>query len=146
MDVAYATLIAEVLKLMVAEEWLDAGGMNAWHTAELGKLLRLTERQGEGAGIGDKAFLAAFGYPGSSTELKGLWEHLVETVSSRGSIDAATGRLLEHYLRHGTLATRISKAVGLLPSRAKLSRVYEQLCEALAEGAPFAPPAPPANR
>jgi hypothetical protein len=146
MDVAYATLIAEVLKLMVAEEWLDAGGMNAWRTADLGKLLRLTERQGEGAGIGDRAFLAAFGYPGSSTELKGLWEHLVETVSSRGSIDAATGRLLEHYLRHGTLATRIGKAVGLLPSRAKLSRVYEQLCEALAEGAPFAPPAPPVNR
>jgi hypothetical protein len=146
MDVAYATLIAEVLKLMVAEEWLDTGGMNAWQTADLGKLLRLTERQGEGAGIGDRAFLAAFGYPGSSTELKGLWEHLVETVSARGSIDAATGRLLEHYLRHGTLATRISKAVGLLPSRAKLSRVYEQLCEALAEGAPFAPPAPPVNR
>jgi hypothetical protein len=146
MDVAYATLIAEVLKLMVAEEWLDTGGMNAWQTADLGKLLRLTERQGEGAGIGDKAFLAAFGYPGSSTELKSLWEHLVETVSARGSIDAATGRLLEHYLRHGTLATRISKAVGLLPSRAKLSRVYEQLCEALAEGAPFAPPAPPVNR
>ena len=146
MDVAYATLIAEVLKLMVAEEWLDAGGMNAWATGELGKLLRLTERQGEGAVIGDKRFLAAYGLNASGTELKGLWEHLVETVSARGSIDAATGRLLEHYLRYGTLATRISKAVGLVPSRAKLSRVYEQLCEALAEGAPFAPPAPPANR
>lgn len=147
MDVAYAALIAEILKLMVAEEWLDAGGMNAWQTGELGKLLRLSERQAEGTVVGDKRYLAGFGYPGSGTELKGLWEHLVETVSARGSIDAATGRLLEHYLRHGTLATRISKAVGLVPPRATLMRVYEQLCEALAEGQPFAapPPAPAAR-
>ena len=58
---------------------------------------------------------------------------------------AGTGRLLEHYLRHGTLATRIGKAVGLLPTRAKLTRVYEQLCEALAESTPFTPPPPVAR-
>ena len=78
----------------------------------------------------------------SGTELKGLWEHLIETISARGSLAPDTGRLLEHYLRHGTLATRIGKAVGLLPTRAKLARVYEELCEALADGTPFAPPPP----
>jgi gamma-glutamyl:cysteine ligase YbdK (ATP-grasp superfamily) len=143
MDVAYAALIVEVLKLLVAEQWLDARRMNAWDTAELAKLLKLAERQGEGAGIGDRRYLAALGFPGGSTEAKGLWEHLIEAVSERGALDAATGRLLEHYLRHGTLATRIGKAVGLLPTRAKLTRVYEQLCEALAAGEPFAPPPPP---
>ena len=102
----------------------------------------LAARRGEEAGIGDKRFLSAFGYPGSGTELKGLWEHLIETVSARGSLAPDTGRLLEHYLRHGTLATRIGKAVGLLPTRAKLMRVYEELCEALADAQPFAPPAP----
>jgi len=142
-DVAYAALIVEVLKLLCAERWLDRKGMDAWHTSELGKLLKLTERQAEGAGIGDKRYLSAFGFPGSSTELKGLWEHLIEAVSAGGGIDVGTGRLLEHYLRHGTLATRIGKAVGLLPTRAKLMRVYEDLCEALADGAPFAPPPPP---
>jgi hypothetical protein len=118
--------------------------MDAWPTSELGKLLRLSERRAEETGINDKRYLQAFGFRGSSTELKGLWEHLVEAVSARGNLDAATARLLEHYLRHGTLATRIFKAVGLLPSRAKLTRVYEELCEALASGTPFAPPAPPA--
>ena len=96
MDVAYAALIVEVLKLMCAEEWLDRKGMNGWHTSELGKLLTLTERQAEGTGIGDKRYLSAFGFPGSSTELKGLWEHLIETVSAGGGIDVGTGRLLEH--------------------------------------------------
>jgi carboxylate-amine ligase len=141
-DVAYAELIVEVLKLLCAEQWLDVGGMNRRRTAELGTLLTLAARQGEGAAIGDKSYLGAFGYRGSFTELKGLWEHLIETVSKRGSLAASTGRLLEHYLRHGTLATRIGKAVGLLPARAKVARVYEQLCESLAEGTPFTPPAP----
>jgi hypothetical protein len=143
MDVAYAALIVEVLKLLCAERWLDAPGMNRWPAAQLKLLLELAARRGEGAGIGDKQYLAAFGMRSSGTELKGLWEHLIETVSARGSLDAATGRLLEHYLRHGTLATRISKAVGLLPGRTTIARVYEDLCEALADGTPFAPPPPP---
>jgi len=139
MDVAYAALIVEVLKLLCAEQWLDREGMNRWRTEDLGELLTLTERQGEGTAVGDKRYLAAFGLRSSGMELKGLWEHLVEAVSARGAIDVATGRLLEHYLRYGTLATRIGKAVGLLPSRAKLKWVYEALSEALASGAPFAP-------
>jgi hypothetical protein len=142
MDVAYAALIVEVLKLLCAERWLDAAGMNRRRTAELGTLLDLAARQGEGLGIGDKAYLQALGFRGGSTELKGLWERLIETVAAHGSLAPEHARLLEHYLRHGTLATRISKAVGLLPTRAKLARVYEELCEALAEGKPFAPPPP----
>ncbi len=145
MDVAYAALIVEVLKLLCAEQWLDSAGMNRWRTDELGKLLTLAARQGEGAGIGDRRYLAAFGLRSSGMELKALWERLIETVSARGSLSAEHGRLLEHYLRHGTLATRIGKAVGLLPSRAKLTRVYEELCEALGDARPFAPPPPPAD-
>ena len=145
MDVAYAALIVEVLKLLCAEQWLDSAGMNRWRTEELGKLLTLAARQGEGAGIGDRQYLAAFGVRSSGMELKGLWERLIETVSARGSLTAEHGRLLEHYLRHGTLATRIGKAVGLLPTRAKLTRVYEELCEALGDARPFAPPPPPAD-
>jgi hypothetical protein len=145
MDVAYAALIVEVLKLLCSEQWLDRAGMNAWRTEELGTLLELASRQGEGAGIGDKRYLSAFGLRSSGADLKAVWEHLIETVSARGSLAPDTGRLLEHYLRHGTLATRIGKAVGLLPTRAKLTRVYEQLCEALAESTPFTPP-PPAHR
>jgi hypothetical protein len=140
MDVAYATLIVEVLKLLCAEQWIDAAGMNRRRTEELGELLTLAARQGEAAGIADKRYLSAFGFRGSSTDLEGLWEHLIETVSACGSLASETGRLLEHYLRHGTLATRIGRAVGLLPTRIKLERVYEDLCEALADSTPFAPP------
>lgn len=140
MDVAYAALIVEVLKLLCEERWLDRDGMNRWRTAELGELFRLSERRAEGAEVGERSYLAGFGFRGGSTDLKGLWEHLVETVSARGSLDLRAGRLVEHYLRHGSLATRISKAVGLVPTHATLMKVYEQLCEALGDGTPFAPP------
>ncbi|HET8699399.1 MAG TPA: glutamate-cysteine ligase family protein, partial [Gammaproteobacteria bacterium] len=145
MDVAYAALIVEVLKLLVEERWADRRGLDAWHENELGKLLELAERRGEDAGVSDRRYLAALGFRGSSTNLLGLWEHLAEQVSARGTLDVATGRKLEHYLRHGTLATRIAKAVGLLPTHQKIERVYAELCEALASGEPFAPhaPAPP---
>jgi len=145
MDLAFAALIVEVLKLLCTEQWLDVAGMNRRRTEELGRLLDLAARQGEGLGLADRAYLQAFGFRGSATELKALWEHLIETVSARGSLTLDHARHLEHYLRHGTLATRIGKALGLLPTRAKLTRIYEELCEALAGGAPFAPP-PPTSR
>jgi hypothetical protein len=145
MDVAYAALIVEVLKLLCSEQWLDRAGMNRWRTEELRILLELASRQGEDAVVGDKRYLSAFGLRSSGIEIKGVWEHLIEAVSARGSLPRDTGRFLEHYLRHGTLATRIGKAVGLLPTRAKLTRVYEQLCEALAEATPFTPPQPVAR-
>jgi len=143
MDMAFTALIVEVLKLLASERWLDTAGMNRRRTEDLGRLLELAARQGEGLGVADRPYLQAFGFRGSATELKSLWEHLIETVSARGSLSPANGRRLEHYLRHGTLSTRIGKAVGLLPTRAKLARVYEDLCEALAESTPFAPPRPP---
>jgi hypothetical protein len=52
MDVAYAALIVEVLKLLCAEQWLDVRGMNRWHTAELATLLALTPRAGATASLG----------------------------------------------------------------------------------------------
>jgi hypothetical protein len=143
MDVAYAALVVEVLKLLCDERWADRRSLNAWHTGELGKLLELAQRQAEATGIGERRYLKALGFRGGSTELKGLWEHLLDAVSAHGSITDETGRLLEHYMRYGTLATRIVKGVGLLPSHAKIARVYGELCEALAESSPYAPPPPP---
>ena len=85
--------------------------------------------------------MGALGLKRSGATVGELWEHLIETVAARGALDRDSGRMLEHYLRHGTLATRISKAVGLFPDRNKLKKVYVELCEALATGTPFAPPA-----
>jgi glutamate---cysteine ligase / carboxylate-amine ligase len=144
MDVAYAALIVEVLKLLCAEQWCDLRALQSWSTTYLGELLKLTERTAEDAAIGDRKYLAALGMRGGSTIGRKLWEHLVDAVSARGSLDDTTERMLEHYLRHGSLATRIGDAVGLVPGRARLRDVYAELCESLAANSPFTPELPPA--
>jgi glutamate---cysteine ligase / carboxylate-amine ligase len=143
MDVAYAALIVDVLKVLCEERWADRRALDKWHTNELGALLDLTQRRAEGAGITERRFLGALGFKGSSTDVKGLWSHLIDVAAARGTLDAETERLLEHYLRHGSLATRIAKAVGPVATRARVKRVYEELCDSLAGGAPFAPPTQP---
>ena len=143
MDVAYAALIVDVLKVLCEERWADRRALDKWHTKELGALLELTQRRADDAGITERRFLGALGFKGSSTDVKGLWTHLIEVAAARGTLDRETERLLEHYLRHGSLASRIAKAVGPVPARAKVKRVYEELCDSLAGGVPFAPPAQP---
>ena len=126
MDVAYAALIVDVLKILCDERWADRRALDKWHTQELGALLELTARRGEGAGITERRYLGALGFKGSSTDVKGLWAHLIGVTAARGTLDAETERLLEHYLRHGSLASRIARAVGPVPARARIKRVYEE--------------------
>ena len=140
-DVAYVAVIVEILKLLCAEEWCDTPSLLGWRTETLAQLLDLAARQAETAEIGESRYLRALGFRGGSASLHELWEHLIDAASSRGTLDDVTGRMLEHYLRYGSLATSICKVLGPVPLRAAIGNVYAKLCEALAEGRPFAPPA-----
>ena len=133
MDVAYAALIVEVLKLLCTEEWLDGAGHEplahggARQAAHARGAARRGGRHRRQAVLG-RVRLAQQRHRAQGAV--GAFDR--NRVGARRARRRDTGRLLEHYLRHGTLATRIGKAVGLLPTRAKLERVYEELCEALA--------------
>jgi hypothetical protein len=136
-DVAYVSVIADTLKSLTEERWCDLASLQAWPTRDLAELLRLAERWAEDAEIVGSRYLHALGFPGSSATLKKLWEHLIDQAAARGAFDERAGRVLEHYLRQGTLSTRITRALGLLPARADFERVYRALCDSLADGASF---------
>jgi carboxylate-amine ligase len=136
-DVAYVAVIADTLKSLCEERWADLASLSSWPTRDLAELLRLSERRAEEAEIVGSRYLGALGFRGSSATLKRLWEHLIDAAAARGAIDDGAGRMLEHYLRQGTLATRITKALGLLPKHADFVRVYRALCDSLAAGASF---------
>ena len=146
MDVAYAELIVEVLKLLCAEQWLDrARHESLAHRASSASCSTLAARQGEGAGIGDKQYLAAFGLRSSGTELKGLVGALDRNVSARGSLDARDGPAARALPapRHARDANRQSRRA---PADARQAR--EGLRRALRSARrqpPFAPPPPPAR-
>jgi hypothetical protein len=136
-DVAYISIIADTLKSLAEERWCDLAALRAWPTHDLADLLRLTERRAEETEIVGSRYLHALGFPGSSATLKQLWEHLIDEAAARGAFDERAGRILEHYLRQGTLSTRITKALGLLPTHTDFVRVYRALCDSLAAGASF---------
>ncbi|HEX5421158.1 MAG TPA: glutamate-cysteine ligase family protein [Gammaproteobacteria bacterium] len=136
-DLALMGLIVDTLKSLCEERWADLRSIKAWPTRDLARLLRLAERRAEQAEVGDGRYLEAFGLRRTGTTLAGLWEHLIESAASRGAIGERDGRILEHFLRRGTLATRIMRALGAEPKRPDLERVYGRLCDALATGTSF---------
>jgi carboxylate-amine ligase len=137
MDVAYAWLIIETLKALCEETWCDLSALKGWSGAELLRLLGCVERTAERTEIGGGRYLEALGFDRPETTLARLWSHLAETAAARSSLDDRIGRLLEHYFREGSLASRLIRALPDAPKRVDLARVYGRLCGCLASGRPF---------
>lgn len=136
-DLAIIGVIVDTLKSLCEERWADLGAIEAWPTRDLARLLGLAERRAEQAEVGDGRYLRALGLHRAGATLGKLWEHLIEAAAGRGAVGEQDGRVLEQYLRHGTLATRLAKALGPAPARADFRRVYGRLCDALATGTLF---------
>src|SRR5690606_6601269 len=137
-DVAYAAAIIGTLKSLCDERWASRASLEGWDTRHLVGLLDHAIRDGERAEIGERRYLEAFGLGRSSATLAELWEHLIDRAAADGALEGSDERFLEHYLRCGTLSTRIRRALGtILPTRADFVRVYRALCDALAEGRSF---------
>ena len=137
-DIAFAAAIIGTLRSLCDERWAGADSIAQWDTRHLASLLDLTTRDAERAEIGERKFLAAFGLDQASATVAKLWEHLIDRAAADGALSGVEERFLEHYLRAGSLATRIRRALGsVLPRRSDFVRVYRALCDALADGRPF---------
>jgi glutamate---cysteine ligase / carboxylate-amine ligase len=136
-DVARAAVISAVLEALCESTWCEVAKLNGWDTAELAALLRSAEKDAERAEITRREYLSSLGVAGASATLHRLWERLIDHAAARGALDDSAGRIAEHYLREGTLATRISTALGRGSDRGALARVYGQLCDALASGTSY---------
>lgn len=137
MDLAFASLIVATLRALCAGTWSDVSALEQWRTADLARYLQAAVRCAEATEIHDGRYLSALGYPGSQARLGRLWGHLAERAAAAGTLDPSAERLIEHFLRFGTLATRITGALPAEPSRSDIDRVYRELCACLAEGRPF---------
>ncbi len=138
-DLAYAELICAVVRLLTEQTWESTAKIGAWRTADLVRLMDASIEKGEAAEIHSGEYLRMFGISRTTNTVRQLWEHLADELSARGMLSGPAERIIEHYLRHGTLASRILAALPKEPARADLVAVYRQLGECLAEGTLFAP-------
>jgi gamma-glutamyl:cysteine ligase YbdK (ATP-grasp superfamily) len=137
MDVAFARLIVAALRLLCEETWAGIDSLKQWRTRDLARFFDAAVVRAEATDIHDARYLAMLGYPGSHARLRQVWEHLADRASAAGELDRSSQGAVEHYLRRGTLATRITAALPRQPARADLERVYMELCECLADGRRF---------
>jgi gamma-glutamyl:cysteine ligase YbdK (ATP-grasp superfamily) len=137
MDIAFARVIVATLKALCAERWLDLSRLKSWRTEELARGFTAVIEQAEKTDISDRAYLSALGVSRSRLGLHALWAHLAEQAALEGELDAPAERALEHYLSHGSLASRITAALPAEPGREDIGRVYRELCECLATGSYF---------
>ncbi|MDH4023078.1 MAG: glutamate-cysteine ligase family protein, partial [Gammaproteobacteria bacterium] len=142
MDLAFARLIVATLRALCAGEWSDLPSLQAWRTADLARYLDATVKSAETTEVHDRRYLAALGYGGSQATALKLWGHLAERAAQAGALDGPSEAALEHYLRQGTLSTRIRNSLPAEPERADLERVYRELCDCLAGGRPYHAKAP----
>lgn len=140
MDLAFAQLIVAVLRSLCGEACCDLRALQGWDGGELARYLEATIASAEATEIHDGRYLAALGFPASHASARQLWGFLAERAAQAGALERDAEHAIEHYLRHGTLATRIVAALPREPGRPDLARVYRQLCECLAAGEPYAAP------
>jgi gamma-glutamyl:cysteine ligase YbdK (ATP-grasp superfamily) len=138
MDLAFAGLVVAALRDLCAEANADVATLQSWRTQDLTRYYDAAVADAEAADVHDGRYLAALGLRRSHARVREVWGHLADRAAAAGALGPAAERAVEHYLRAGTLATRIVASLPAEPARADLERVYRRIAECLAAGEPFA--------
>ncbi len=135
-DLAIASAIVAALRSLVSGCLGPPDAANEWEIDRLETIFLATVRDGESAVLRDRRYLRAFGLGGADCTAGELWRHFVRTLPAG---DDGASEVLAVILEHGTLARRILARLGRRPSRARIRRIYRELCDCLAKGRLFLP-------
>ncbi|CAL66514.1 glutamate-cysteine ligase family protein [Christiangramia forsetii] len=135
-DIAIAAFIVEVLKLFVSEELVSLEDQKSWHEDDLFLILDEVIGSAETTLITDKKYLAIFDLQ-READVKKIWKILYARVGSKLSENHQ--KRIEFILQHGSLSTRILKAIRNDFSKEHIKKVYFRLAECLNENRMFRP-------
>ena len=135
-DIAICALVIEVLKALVHLNFCSLESQKIWTEQDLFIILNDAIKHGETSVIENKDYLKLFGIE-KPTIVNEVWKHLYQTV--KPNLHQSHYEAIELILEHGTLATRLLKAVGNNTSEKDLVSVYRQLQECLKTNSLFKP-------
>ena len=136
-DLAVVEVVAETVRALTDELWSTTASQRSQPVAPLKALLDRCITAAEDAVIDHRDYLRLLGWQKSSeATARQLWEHLVESAAARNALSTDGQRVLEHYLRHGTLATRL-RGRAKKPTREQLQAMYQDMADCLADGQLF---------
>jgi len=137
-DIAIATAVTAVIRLLIEERWQPLSAIETWHEGRLADLLDAAIAGASQTVVVDSAYPEIFGFPErGAVRLDDLWQHIVETLIANDALPPAACTALQIVLEQGTLAERLQRAVGKRVSRAGMAETWTRLAACLASGAMF---------
>ncbi|MFD0932280.1 glutamate-cysteine ligase family protein [Psychroflexus salinarum] len=136
-DVAIASFVVEVLKDLINENYSTLDEQKTWHEDTLFEILNQSIEHAEEAFIHNKAYLKLLGIESESMAIKDIFIHLFKNVSTRMNIRHA--KAIELILEHGSLSTRILKAINGDFSKVNIIKIYQRLGDQLTKNELFLP-------
>lgn len=136
-DIAIASFIVEILKDLVDENYSTLEEQKQWHEDSLFEILNQSIEHAENAVVQNKAYLNLFGIDAESMSIKNIFNQLFSKVSSKLSAEHASAIAL--ILEHGSLSTRILKAIQNDFSERNILKLYQNIGVALSENKLFLP-------
>lgn len=138
-DCAVVALVVDTVRMLVAERDVSWAAQQAWSIERLAPLLHRAIAQGEQAVIDNSEYAQLFGYKENTPcTVQQLWQHIFKSLPAAAwSKDPELNDAVSLLLRQGTLARRIVSALGRDPTPGRITEVYGQLCECLANNRMF---------
>ena len=138
MDIAIADFICATIRSLVAEDFVSAEAQSKFSTESLKEIFDSTAKSAEQSAVKNQAYLEAWMAPNEMNAGE-LWKWIFSQSGVKKHLSLDHRASIEFLLAHGTLSTRILKAIGHRPEAGNIRRVYSQLSENLRTGAFFEP-------
>lgn len=138
MDCAIHHLVVQVLKALIARQKSKMHEQISMQTDDLRTILLACIKDAENTQISNQNYLNALGLESLATyqqkiDAKLVWKLLIEKTIEKSPFDTYYKFLLDH----GSLSTRILKALNGDCSKKSIHQVYQQLAVSLQNGIPF---------
>lgn len=127
-EIAVFVGIVSALKLIALERFTDLETQKQFSEEELLPILIKTIQDAENAWIENTNYLQALGLSKKKAQAKEIWQHLFEIFEPALFKEHRLDLL--YILEHGSLATRLKKAVGKV-EKTNLYNAYDQLTDCL---------------
>jgi len=140
-DLAIVRMVIDVLNQLTAEAWSTLERQKSWNEQSLYAILLDVMKSAEKAVIPGCGYLDLFGVKTkSSISVSELWRELFNRLYTKSQVNGdPVLQCMDLMISHGSLSTRILKALPKRFTKPDLKQVYGQLCECLQEGKLFIP-------
>lgn len=138
-DLAIVRIVIDVLKQLTAEAWSSLERQKSWNEQSLYAILLDVIKKAEKAVIIDPEYLELFGLnTKNSISVSELWRELFNKLYTKSQVNGdPVLQCMDQMISHGSLSTRILKALPEGFMKPDLKQIYGQLCECLQEGKLF---------